>query len=149
MSSRTGRGAFVVVLTLALGVFAVACATAGSATGSRTYVASNCSNAAFKPRQIVLACGDAGLIATKLQWTQWGRKKAHGAGLGKQRVCKPTCVAGKIAKGAMKLVLSRPRYCRQDGKRHFTKVHYKWIPAAPAEGPNRGTTPLPCSLAGN
>jgi hypothetical protein len=144
MGSRASRGVLLVVLAIALSGFAVAGAAAGSA--GRTYVASNCDNAAFKPRQIVLACGDAGLIATKLQWTQWGTKKAHGAGLGEQRVCKPTCVAGKVAKGAMKLSLSRPRLCSQDGKRHFTKVHYKWIPAAPAEGPNQGTTPLPCSL---
>lgn len=144
MSSRVSRAVLLVALAIGFGAFAVACAAAGSTT--RTYVASNCDNAAFKPRQIVLACGDAGLIATKLQWTQWGTKKARGAGLGKQRVCKPTCVAGKIAKGAMKLVLSKPRLCAQDGKRHFTKVHYKWIPAAPAEGPNQGTTPLPCSL---
>jgi hypothetical protein len=142
MSSRVGRGVLLIVLAIALGAVAVAAAK----PAGRTYVASNCYNAAFKPRQIVLACGDAGLIATKLQWTEWGTTKAHGAGLGEQRVCKPTCVAGKVAKGAMKLVLSKPRFCRQDGKRHFTKVHYKWIPAAPAEGPNQGTTPLPCSL---
>jgi hypothetical protein len=146
MSSRAGRGVLLVVLAIALGAFAVASAAAGSTT--RTYVASNCSNAAFKPRSIVLTCGDAGLVDTKLQWTQWGKKRAHGAGLGVEKVCKPNCAAGKVARGAMKLVLSRPRFCRQDGKRHFTKVHYKWIPSAPGEGRNRGTVPLPCSLLG-
>jgi hypothetical protein len=82
----------------------------------------------------------------RLQWTQWGAKKAHGAGLGVQKVCKPNCAAGKVAKAAMKLVLSKPRLCPQDGKRHFTKVHCKWLPAAPAAGPSQGTVPLPCSL---
>jgi hypothetical protein len=82
----------------------------------------------------------------RLQWTQWGAKKAHGAGLGVQKVCKPNCAAGKVAKAAMKLILSKPRLCPQDGKRHFTKVHCKWLPAAPAPGPSQGTVPLPCSL---
>jgi len=144
MSSRAGRGVLLVVL--AIGLVAVAVAAAAAKPANRTYVTADCSGAAFKPRSIVLACGDAGLVDTKLQWTQWGKKKAHGAGLGEEKVCKPNCAAGKVAKGAMKLILSRPRFCRQDGKRHFTKVHYKWIPSSPGEGPNRGTIPLPCSL---
>jgi len=144
MSSRPSRGVLLVVLAIALGAFAATVATAKPA--NRTYVTANCSGAAFKPKSIVLACGDAGLIATRLQWTQWGTKKAHGAGLGVEKICKPDCAAGKVAKEAMKLILSKPRLCRQDGKRHFTKVHYKWLPASPGEGPNQGTIPLPCSL---
>jgi len=144
MSSRAGRGALLAGLAIVLGAVAVAGAAAKPA--DRTYVTAHCSGAVFKPRWIVLTCGDAGLVATKLQWTQWGMKKAHGAGLGKEKVCKPNCAAGRVARGAMKLILSRPRFCRQDGKRHFTKVHYKWIPAAPGEGRNQGTIPLPCSL---
>ncbi len=144
MSGRPSRGVLLVVLAIALGAFAVAVAAAKPA--NRTYVTAKCSGAAFKPKSIVLTCGDAGLTATRLQWTQWGRKKAHGAGLGVEKICKPDCAAGKVGKAAMKLVLSRPRFCRQDGKRHFTKVHYKWLPSAPGEGPNQGTIPLPCSL---
>jgi len=142
----TGKILLLGLLVTVLGAFAVALASAKPAV--RTYVASNCDNAAYKPHRIVLACGDAGLLDTRLQWTQWGTKKAHGAGLGVQKVCKPNCAAGKVAKAAMKLILSRPRLCPQNNKRHFTKVHYKWLPAAPAGGPARGTVPLPCALLG-
>lgn len=143
-----GRGRiFLALFVVSIG--AIAAAVAIAAPAQRTYVTSRCSGAAFKPRSIILTCGDAGLVATKLQWTQWGTKKAHGAGLGRQKVCKPNCAAGKVAKAAMKVILSRPRLCPQDEKRHFTKVHYKWLPAAPGEGPNQGNVPLPCSLVGS
>jgi hypothetical protein len=143
MIRRARKAVPPIVVAIALGALVVAVAAAKPA---RTYVASNCNNAVVKPRSIVLACGDAGLLDTRLQWTQWGTKKAHGAGLGVQKVCKPNCAAGKVAKAAMKLILSKPRFCPQDEKRHFTKVRYKWIPAAPAGGPRQGTVPLPCSL---
>jgi hypothetical protein len=133
-----------VLLIAALAALAAAPATAR--TAARTYVSSDCSGAAFKPRSIVLTCGDAGLVATKLQWTHWGAKRAAGAGLGREKVCTPDCAAGRVAKGAMKVFLSRPRLCPQDGKRHFTKIHYSWPGGAPGEGPKQGTIPLPCTL---
>lgn len=114
--------------------------------GGKTYVTSGCKGAAFKPKRIVLACGDAGLVATKLQWKQWGTTQAKGSGTGEEKVCSPNCAEGTVAKGEMTLTLSRPRLCTQDGKRHFTKVHYGWPQGAPGEGPDQGTIPLPCSI---
>jgi hypothetical protein len=146
MSRPRSRGLILVAVAVVAGAFAVSSAVAMSA--NRTYVTSDCSGAAFKPKSIVLTCGDAGLLVRKLQWPQWGTKKAHGAGLGEEKICKPNCAAGKVGKEAMKVILSKPKLCPQDGKRHFTKLHYKWIPAAPGEGPNQGNVPLPCSLVG-
>jgi hypothetical protein len=136
-------------LAVSVAVAALAVTLASASPSQKTYVTAKCSGAAFKPKSIVLTCGDAGLIVTKVQWPQWGTKKAHGAGLGVQKVCKPNCAAGKVAKAAMKVVLSRPKLCPQDEKRHFTKLHYKWIPAAPGEGPKQGNIPFPCSLVGS
>ena len=90
--------------------------------------------------------GDAGLVATKMQWSQWGSARARGAGVGEEKICTPNCAEGRVAKGKMRLSLSRPRLCAQDGKRHFTKVRYSWPNGAPGEGPNQGTIPLPCSI---
>jgi hypothetical protein len=145
--SRTLRSGLV-LLALSVVAGSVAVAVAAAMPTERTYVTSDCSGAAFKPKSIVLTCGDAGMVVTKLQWPQWGTKEAHGAGRGEQKVCKPNCAAGKVAKAAMKVVLSQPKLCAQDGKRHFTKLHYKWIPAAPGEGPKQGNIPLPCALIG-
>jgi hypothetical protein len=150
MRSMSSRPSKAVLLVVALALCALAAAAAAVAMpANRTYVTSDCSGASFKPHSIVLACGDAGLVVSKLQWPQWGTKKAHGAGRGEAKICKPDCAAGKVGKAAMKVILSKPRFCPQDEKRHFTKLHYKWIPAAPAEGPNQGNIPLPCSLVGS
>jgi hypothetical protein len=146
MSRPQSRGLVLVALAVVVGALAASSAIAMSA--NRTYVTSDCSGAAFKPHSIVLACGDAGLVVSKLQWPQWGTKKAHGAGRGEEKICRPDCAAGKVGRAAMKVILSKPRLCPEDGKRHFTKLHYKWIPAAP-EGPKQGNIPLPCSLVGS
>lgn len=139
---------FFIPALLLLAVCALAAPVAIAKSGSgKTYVTSGCKGAAFKPKRIVLACGDAGLVATRLQWKQWGSSQASGSGTGEEKVCTPNCAEGKVARGKMTLTLSKPRFCSQDGKRHFTKVHYSWPQGAPGEGPNQGNVPLPCSLA--
>jgi hypothetical protein len=133
-----------IALVAVLGVLVVSAATAAPA--SRVYVTSDCNGAAFKPRKIVIACGDAGLIATKLKWSEWGASKAAGSGTGEEKICSPNCAEGRVGKGKMQVRLSRVRLCSQDGKRHFTKLHYSWPNGAPGEGPKQGTIPIPCSL---
>ncbi len=113
---------------------------------SKTYVTSGCNGAAFKPSRIIIACGDAGLIATKLKWSEWGASKAAGSGVGEEKVCNPNCAEGTVAKGKMNVSLFRVRLCSQDGKYHFTKIHYSWPDGAPGEGHKQGTIPLPCAL---
>jgi hypothetical protein len=133
-------------LLATLAALALSAAFAG-ASASRTFVASNCTNAAYKPRSVILACGDAGLAAAKLRWSRWGSNSAAGVGTGRAKICEPDCAAGKVATAKMRLVLSKPRLCSQDGKRHFTKIHYTWVDGAPAgTGPKQGTVPMPCSL---
>jgi hypothetical protein len=134
-------------LVAALAGLAVAGAAAKPA--GKTFVTSDCKGAAFKPREIVLTCGDAGLVATKLQWSQWGSKQATGSGTGEEKVCTPNCAEGRVAKGKMEVSLSQPKRCNQDGKRHFTKIHYVYPNGAPGEGPKQGTIPLPCALLSN
>jgi hypothetical protein len=122
-------------------------ATVSSASAPRTFVASQCDNAAYKPATVILACGDAGLAAVKLHWSSWGSGSATGVGTGEAKLCEPNCAEGKVARAKMRLVLSRPRICSQDGKRHFTKIRYTWVNGAPTgTGPKQGTTPMPCSL---
>lgn len=138
----------VVALAVALSVVFTVGASATTPVG-KTYVTSDCEGAAYKPREIVLTCGDAGLVATKLQWSQWGASQAKGSGTGEEKVCTPNCAEGKVAKGKMEVTLSKPKLCNQDGKRHFTKVHYVYPKGAPGEGPKQGNIPLPCALLSN
>jgi len=148
LSSRSRQFFIPALLALATCGLVASLAVARSDSG-KTYVTSGCKGAAFKPKRIILACGDAGLVATKLQWKQWGANQASGSGTGEEKVCTPNCAEGTVAKGKMTLALSKQRFCSQDGKRHFTKVHYSWPEGAPGEGPNQGNIPLPCSLVSN
>ena len=147
MNRRSIKGLLLIALALALGASAVAVAVANPS--GRTYVTGDCLGAAFKPRSVVLTCGDAGLSAIEVQWKQWGSARAHGAGLGEEKICTPNCAEGGVAKGKIRLLLFQPRLCPQDGKRHFTKVRYSWPNGAPGEGPKQGTIPLPCSIVSN
>lgn len=141
-AASTSSAGMSLLATVALLVVAALAPAAGQA---RTYVSSQCDNAAFKPKAIVLACGDAGLAATKLTWNRWSGESASGVGTGRQELCEPNCAEGKVARAPMKVVLFRPRLCPQDGKRHFTKVRYTWLQGAPT-GPKSAVTPLPCAL---
>lgn len=131
----------IVVVAVGLGALAVT-----GPAAQRTFVASSCSNAAFKPARIVLACADAGFLATDLSWTRWGQKKARGSGTGEVRICKPDCASGHFNEADIQLRLFRPRYCSQDGKRHFTRVEYTWTHGVPGGGPKQGIMPFPCSM---
>lgn len=131
----------VAVVAAALGALAVT-----GPAAQRTYVAGNCSNAVFKPKQIVLACADAGFLATELSWSRWGQKQAKGTGTGKVKICKPDCAAGHFNEADIQVRLYQPRYCSQDSKRHFTKVEYIWLHGVPGGGEKQGTVPLPCAL---
>lgn len=131
----------IAVVAAALGALAVM-----GPAAQRTYVASDCNNATFKPERIVLACADAGFLATDLSWSQWGREQAKGKGTGKEKICEPNCAAGHFAEGKIRLRLFRPRNCSQDGKRHFTKLEYVWLNEPPAGGPMQGTVPFPCAM---
>jgi hypothetical protein len=133
------------VFPAAIAALLAVVAVAPAATQDRTYVASQCDNAAFKPKTIVLACGDAGLAGTKLEWDSWGAGSAVGSGTGRVELCEPNCAAGKVARAPMRIVLSKPKVCPQDGKRHFTRARYTWTETVPT-GPKADAIPLPCSL---
>lgn len=144
LGSHTGR-----VLSrwaaLGAGLASLLLIAAPAGADAKTYVASHCNNAAFKPKMIVLTCGDAGLAATQLKWSKWTDGSATGTGTGQQKLCEPNCAEGKTARAPMKVVLSKPKVCPQDGKRHFTRIAYTWTEKAP-EGPRSGTIPLPCAM---
>ncbi len=146
MRMRGRRSLLALLLGALLGSLMLG-AAASSASAPRTFVASRCNNAAYKPATVILACGDAGLVAVKLHWSSWESSSASGVGTGEAKLCKPNCAEGKVAKAKMRLVLSKPRLCSQDGKRHFTKIRYTWVDGAPTgTGPRQGTVPMPCSL---
>lgn len=155
--SNTRRILVVTSITCALTGGATASALAGSGdastSASRVLLVSNCNKAKFKPPSVVLTCGDAGLIAKGLTWSEWTGKSASGEGTGIVETCVPDCATGGTRRGAIELTARRPQLC-SNGQRVFSKLHYTWTDGAPKGpdgkpvGPDSGSVPLGCKLLG-
>jgi hypothetical protein len=140
-----------IALTLAIAAMSLPAAGAGGdgpvagASGKRVLLISNCNKAKFEPTQVIIDCGDAGLIAKGLTWSTWTRKTADGTGTGVIEICKPDCASGKTKSAPIALHLSKPQKC-SNGKRLFSKLRYTWTQNAPT-GPQSDTQPMGCKLA--
>jgi hypothetical protein len=140
-----------IVLGVSLAAMSVAASAAGagdpeaSASGKRVLLISNCKKARFEPKMVIIACGDAGLIAQGLTWPSWSQKTAQGVGTGVIKTCNPNCAQGGTASGPIALLLSKPQHC-SNGLRLFSKLRYAWIQAPPT-GPQSGSVPMGCKLA--
>jgi hypothetical protein len=128
------------VAVLALGV------GAADAGAKPPLLISNCAKPKFKPRNVIIACGDASLGAREMAWSSWNRKTALGTGTGQVNDCRPDCVHGTTKDAPMQLLLSHPRTC-SNGRRLFTKLRYTWTSGSPV-GPASGSVPVGCKLAG-
>jgi hypothetical protein len=117
-----------------------------AAPGKQPLLISNCRKPRFEPKKVVLACGDAGLIAQSLEWSRWNQKGATGTGTGVAETCNPDCATGGVARADIQLVLSKPAKCK-GGTRLFTKIRYSWPSGAP-QGIRADTITLGCRVLG-
>jgi hypothetical protein len=118
------------VVTIIAGVAAVAVSARPTATASSVTRASSCGNLRYKPSQYVIACGDAGLIATNLTWSRWTQKSADATGTGVEKTCDPDCASGGFESAPIVLHLNKPRKCDKGG-RIFSKGHWAWAGTPP------------------
>jgi hypothetical protein len=86
-------------------------ALAATSAGSGKSLAINCDREQFKPKRIVLACGDAGVWLGKLKWSSWTGSTASATGTYNENTCVPDCAAGKIKSYPVKVTLSHPKTC--------------------------------------
>jgi hypothetical protein len=148
----TRKAGQLIAISIAGAIMSVAAAPASSDTASdplvrgRTLLISNCKKAKFKPVSVIIACGDAGLVANGLTWTTWNRKMALGSGTGTIKTCVPDCASGGTKSAAIELSVSKPKTC-DDGRRVFSKLRYTWTDGAPV-GPASSSVPIGCKLIG-
>jgi hypothetical protein len=136
-----------IAATVALGAgVADANGPAATVSGKTPLLISNCAKPKFKPRNVIIACGDASLGAREMAWSKWKHKIALGTGTGQVNDCDPDCAHGTTKDAPMQLLLSHPRTC-DNGRRLFTKLRYTWTSGAPV-GPAGGSAPVGCKLAG-
>lgn len=101
-----------------------------------TYFASRCANGRYRPRTIMVACGDGNFYFTNLRWHGWNTRVARGRGLANENDCNPFCAAGHFHAYPISVRLSRPRLC-DDGRWDYTRIAWRY-PAARGRGDRSG-----------
>jgi hypothetical protein len=98
----------------------------------------------YKPRKVIIACGDGAFVVIKLEWSKWSRKKAVGRGTGKVNTCEPSCAEGKFKSYAVKLTAGKPTQCGE-GDRQFTRLTYTFTDKKPKGVKRTESVPRPCN----
>jgi hypothetical protein len=143
------RAVILIVVAIAVAALsAVALANpVATVSGKRVELIANCFKPSFKPKTVIIACGDANLGAKGMTWQTWTRKKADGTGAGLVNDCTPSCESGKTHTGPMELQLSKPQLC-SNGKRVFSKLRFIWTSGPPTpDTVASGSVPMGCKLA--
>jgi len=138
-------------IAVASGVLALAHAAPGeppraAVAAERVYFPSHCGASKYRPRTIVMACGDAGFIIEHITWQRWRRKGARGSGTGVTKTCDPFCAAGGIEKNPIAVWLWRPVRCKDNGRLQFTRLRYVFGGAGPSIGPRSDKQRFGCGF---
>jgi hypothetical protein len=66
----------------------------------------NCESAEYKPKTIMIYCGDGGAYIDKITWKSWSQAGAIGMGEYYRNLCEPDCSDGKIVHAPVNVRLS-------------------------------------------
>ena len=100
------------LLLAALLALALAAASVPLEAASLPSAVPNClGKPVVEPREVVLACADAGLGMRSIHWLGWGGAVAAGVGTAYANDCTPTCAAGHFQSFQGVLLLSGSQRC--------------------------------------
>ena len=91
-----------------------------SASAQHVKVQYDCSHAKYEPKKIVLACADGGFTLTRIHYSSWTSSRATGADRTREKLCVPSCVAGKIAYHHDTFILDR--VVTRNGQQLFSRA---------------------------
>ena len=87
----------------------VAVTTTTAALARNIKVYGDCKTATFEPSEVVMACGDFGLVYGHLSWTSWTSTSATAVGMMSYKTCEPNCAEGGIRNVPnTRITLSKP-----------------------------------------
>jgi hypothetical protein len=113
---------------------------------TRLYFPGRCFTPAYKPRTIVIACGDGNFYLTGLGWRRWNTAVARARGVAHANDCIPYCAAGHFHTYAVRVALSRRRLCRNVSRYVYTRLDYRYLGAGPPGSSPTGAVRFPCTL---
>jgi hypothetical protein len=129
------RNALKIVVAIACLAAVPSVALAATAGTSGKPFAINCNNEQFKPKRIVIACGDAGIFLGKLKWSSWSASSAKGTGTYNQNDCTPDCAAGKFKSTPVKVTLSKVKTCPGQSQPAFKQAALTYTGTRPKGAP--------------
>lgn len=119
------------LLVSLLGLLAISAVAFAASAGRRVWVP-ECNKAVYKPRQLLLACGDGTNYLAKLEWTRWGTRSATGTGVDEVDDCTPDCARGHFHGYPAAVTLSGPRRCAHvKHQRDFARIVLQYSAAHP------------------
>jgi len=143
------RNALKITVSIACLAAVPSVAIAATASGSGKPFAINCYNEQFKPKKIVLACGDAGSWLGKLKWSSWNATSASATGVYNANDCTPTCAAGHIKSGPVKVTLSKVKTCAGQTHLAFKRAAFTYTGTKPKGAPAKFAFRCPPALPGS
>jgi hypothetical protein len=122
--TRGGLKPLLIGLTCAaagLGGVLMSGASQASASPQRVFVARRgCTGRAFRPRWIILACGDGAVWIDRLRYRSYGGVFAPATGRLYFRICIPSCALGTTRRVAARIRLRRRIRC--GGVRYYSRA---------------------------
>ncbi len=100
-----------ILLMMVIGTLVTVPAMAMAVSPPNASWVANCTKSQYKPKSILLACGDGTNGLVNLKWSHWSTTKATGSGVNAVNDCTPNCVNGKVKKTRVTVTLSKPIRC--------------------------------------
>lgn len=102
--------------------------------GGRVYVAWHaCTGRQYRPRTIILACGDGGLWASNISYHSYGGSKAYATVQLHAHSCIPDCAQSAFHAFPATIVLADVVRC--EGTLYYSRARYQFLGGAPYGGP--------------
>jgi Excalibur calcium-binding domain len=114
---------------------------------NRVYFPSRCFNPRYRPRSVIVACGDGNLQLKRLHWRDWNTRVARARGIARLNDCIPYCAAGHFHSLRVRAKLYARKRCANVGRYVYTKLRYTFRGRLPHwVGRRRGAARFPCAL---
>jgi hypothetical protein len=137
------RSLKVLGLTLVASAVALALAIPAMSATTKVLFPADCGKPTYKPTKIVVTCGDANNVVTKIKWESYGTKAASGTGTALVNDCDPNCASGKAKKFPVVVTLTTPKNCG-GGITQFTRLVETFTDAKPKSAGSKIRQPFPC-----
>jgi hypothetical protein len=118
-------------LLLAAAAAALLVIPAAASSATKVYYP-GCAATDYKPKNVVVACGDGNFQLRKMKWSAWGASSATGSGNASANTCEPNCAEGKFKNYAATVKLTRPKTCKDLGVKVFTRLEVDFKSSKPA-----------------